>query len=118
LVVAKTKSHFLFKVTYVDCSIETVISIPCNLFDTQFEQEKKYGEIKNSELKKASASLKKFVKINWNSIDLRGKIEFKLASQKYKYCFDEFGKFTDGVAFYENGQLFKLIKKTFPNFCT
>ncbi len=69
-------------------------------------------------MKKASASLKKFVKINWNSIDVRGKIEFELAGQKYKYCFDEFGKFTDGVAFYENVQLFKLIKKTFPNFCT
>lgn len=105
------------KITYVNCYIETIIGISCGQFDNQFADEKKYKTLKNSAIIRFNNTLKDFVKINWNSIDVRGKIEFNKDGKKYNYCFDRFGKFTEGTHIYANIKLFKLIKKAIPDFC-
>ena len=54
------------KITYVDCSIETVIDISCGMFENQFSKQKKYRYIADSELLKSRASLKNFIKVKSN----------------------------------------------------
>ena len=107
---SQVKNPNSIKVTYVDCSIETFFAIPCHLFETEFPDDRKYIQIKNSEIIKSKAFVKGFTKIKRNHIDTRGKIEYILNGRKYKYCFDCFGVFTDGIHFYNNSQLFKLLK--------
>lgn len=100
-----------FKITYVNCSIETVFAIPCNLFDSAFSGEKIYKQISASEILKQGVYLKKFVKIKSNNIDVRGKIEYIMNARTYTYCFDCSGTFTDGINYYKNNLLFKFLKK-------
>lgn len=107
------KEPHSIKVTYVECSIETTFAIPCTYFDSSFLKEKILGQLKNSEILKHKASLKNFVKIKSNGIDVRGKIEYLLNGNKYKYCFGCSGIFTDGSYYYKNITLFKFLKKKF-----
>ena len=115
---SQSKNLDSIKITYVNCNIETIIGISCNQFDKQFEDEKNYRNLSGTEVIGFTKFIKSFVKLKWNGIDVRGKIEFNMQGKKYKYCFDRFGKFSNGIYFYENIQLFKLIKLAIPDFCT
>jgi len=111
---SQNKFSNYINVTYVDCSIETPFAISCDLFDSQFSSEKKHGLF---DLIKFKNYLKKFVKIKYKGIDVRGKIAYQFHGHKFKYCFDQFGHFTDEKFFYKNTALFKIIKNKFREFC-
>lgn len=108
--------HFI-KITYVNFSIETPFNISCNYFDNAFSKnDYKLLQIKkNSDLIIFANSFQKFVKVKSNGIDVRGKIEYILHGHKFKYCFDQFCLFSDGVNYYKNISLAIVLKKEFPD---
>lgn len=103
------------KITYVNFSIETFFAIPCNFFDKEFaKNDYKLLQLKKkSELKIFGNSFQKFVKVKANGIDVRGKIEYVLHGHQFKYCFDKFAIFNDGVNYFRNIELVILLKKNF-----
>ena len=113
----QSKNLDSIKITYVNCYIETIVGISCSQFDYQLADEKKYKTLKTLQIIPFKNTFREFIKVNWNSIDVRGKIEFSMQGKKYKYCFDRFGKFTERQNFYTNSRLFKLIKQAIPDFC-
>jgi len=108
--------HFI-KVTYVAYSIETFFEISCNYFDNAFSKDEyKFHQIKtNSELVILGNTLQDFVKTKSNGIDVRGKIEYILHGRKFKYCFNKFGVFSDGINYYKNNNLVRSLKQKFSD---
>ena len=107
----------IIKITNANFSIETPFNISCNYFGNAFSKnDYKLLQIKkNSDLIIFGNSFQKFVKVKCNGIDVRGKIEFVLHKHKYKYCFDQFCVFSDGVSYYKNISLAIILKKELPD---
>ena len=115
--IAQSKYPHFIKITYVNFSIETIFEISCNYFDNAFSKnDYKLLQIKkNSDLLIFGNSFQKFVKVKSNGIDVRGKIEYILHGHKFKYCFDQFCEFSDGVNYYKNISLAIVLKNEFPD---
>lgn len=105
-------------ITYTNCNTETIVGISCDRFDNQFADWKKDTVIRGEQVIGFTKLLKNFVKLNWDAIDVRAKIEFIFKDKILKYCFNNGNMFSNGTHLYKNIQLFKLIKKAIPDFCT
>ncbi len=106
----------LIKITFVDSYIETLFSIPCSHFENAFSKnEYKIRFIKNKDnLKSFKKTFGEFITTNFNGIDVRGVIKYTSNTRSLKYCFDFFGKFTDGISYYKNLNLAKLLHRIYP----
>ena len=114
---AQNKYPRFIKITYVNWSIETVFSVSCNYFDNAFSKgDYKFYQIKkNSDIMIFGNFLQTFLKIKSNGIDVRGKIEYIFHNHRFKYCFDQFGVFTDGTNYYKNKNLVSTLKQKFKD---
>lgn len=108
----------VIKIAYVDFSIETIFRISCNYFDKAFSKDEyKLLQIKkDSDLITFGNSLHKFIKVKSNGIDVRGKIEYVICGRNFRFCFDQFGVFSDGINYYRNISLIKLLRQKIPDF--
>ena len=88
----------------------SIISISCELFDTNFGDLKQTFEIKSDYFDSLKLYLKSSKFVKRNSIDVRGKMIINFENKKIrKLCFDEFGIFSEGTKYFENKRLWKFL---------
>lgn len=95
---------------FVSLHIETIITVPCDEFESGFKSDIKVKEIRKEECENLSNLLLKSTRISRNHIDTRGKLLITFEDEKVKkICFDKFGLFYDGDEYFVNKPLFSFI---------
>ncbi|WP_293312935.1 hypothetical protein [Pedobacter sp. UBA5917] len=104
------------KVEWEDFFTTTFVAVNCDVFHRTFSNTiETINFIKQSDLNKLSTMTKGFIAADEKNIDVRGTITFIYGKIKVKYCFDQFGLFTDNQKFYYNKTLMAFIeKKLYP----